>query len=86
MAQDIVGSKTPSFASDQLKEDKAGYGQNGYGGASSDHPGEHTTSGFLPGADLAGARAWDQKIRNRTVSSEPIKPAFGMDQRSPRNR
>lgn len=42
MAQDIVGSKmTPQ---PNLKDDKSGYGQNGYGGASSDCPGEHTES------------------------------------------
>jgi hypothetical protein len=76
----------PALASDALKPSKAGYGQNGFAGASSDSPNEHTTSGFLPQADLAGAREWDQRIRNRNVSSEPIKPAFGMDQRSPRNK
>lgn len=29
-----------------------GYGQNGYDGASSDLPGKHTTSGFLPQAKV----------------------------------
>ncbi len=55
MAQDIVGSKMPSLASEALKPSKAGYGQNGYGGASSDLPGENTRSGFLPATDLQGA-------------------------------
>jgi hypothetical protein len=58
MAEDIVGSKMPTFASDALKPSKAGYGQNGYQGASSDLPGENTTAGFLPGisqADLTAA-------------------------------
>lgn len=55
MAQDIVGSKMPEFASDALKPNKNGYGQNGYGGASSDNPGESTQSGFLPAPDLQGA-------------------------------
>lgn len=44
MAEDIVGSKMPSFASDALREDKRGYGQNGFGGASSDHATERTCS------------------------------------------
>jgi hypothetical protein len=57
MAQDIVGSNLPEFASDALKESKAGYGQNGYAGASSDEPGQNTQSGFLPQPDLAGAYA-----------------------------
>ena len=55
MAQDIVGSKMPSLASEALKPTKAGYGQNGYAGASSDLPGENTTSGFLPGPPLGDA-------------------------------
>ncbi len=55
MAVDVVGSKMPSLASEALKPSKAGYGQNGYAGASSDLPGENTQSGFLPGCDLAAA-------------------------------
>jgi len=58
MAEDIVGSKMPGLASEGLKPSKAGYGQNGYGGASSDLPGENRSSGFLPGitqADLTAA-------------------------------
>jgi hypothetical protein len=86
MATDVVGSKMPALASDALKPSKAGYGQNGYAGASSDMPGEQTSSGFLPAADLAGAKAWDQKIRNRPVDATPITPAFGMTQRSPRGK
>ena len=48
MSEKIIGSNMPALASDQLKPSKAGYGQNGYHGASSDVPGERTTSGFLP--------------------------------------
>ena len=58
MAEDVVGSKMPGLASEGLKPSKAGYGQNGYAGSSSDVPGENTTAGFLPGisdADLQKA-------------------------------
>ena len=47
----IVGSKMPAQASDQLRPDQKGYGQNGYGGASSDLPGENTQSGFAKTTD-----------------------------------
>jgi hypothetical protein len=54
---------------------KNGYGQNGYQGASSDTPGEHTTSGFLPQTDQAivAARQGDHqdKIGFRKGSAEP---------------
>ena len=53
MADDVVGSNMPSLVSEALKPNKAGYGQNGYGGASSDLPGENTSSGFLPGISQA---------------------------------
>lgn len=92
MATDVVGSKMPGFASDALKPSKAGYGQNGYAGASSDLPGERTTSGFLPDTDYNAAYAEDVKIRDRNpgqpggVSNKPFAPAFGMDQRTPRNK
>lgn len=55
MATDVVGSKMPALASEALKPSKAGYGQNGFGGASSDLPGENTQSQFLPGANLQTA-------------------------------
>ena len=58
MTEQIVGSKMPALASDALKPSKAGYGQNGFGGASSDMPGENTQSQFLPGANLQ--TAYDQ--------------------------
>ncbi len=57
MADDIVGSKMPTLASEALTPNKAGYGQNGYGGASSDVPGENTGSGFLPGVSTADLQA-----------------------------
>lgn len=42
MAIKIDGSNFPTKASDQFKPSKAGYGQGGFGGASSDVPGERT--------------------------------------------
>lgn len=48
MATQFVAGKVPTLASNQLKPSKAGYGQNGFGGPSSDNPGERTTSRFLP--------------------------------------
>jgi hypothetical protein len=50
-----------------------GYGQNGYQGASSDMPGQHTTSGFLPQAEIP-ASDWQM----RKVSKEGYAPSFGM--------
>lgn len=79
MATDIVGSKSPTFASDALRPSKRGYGQNGYGGASSDTPGQRTTSGFLPQTDLAAGVAANKQCR--TVSAAPLKPAFGQKPR-----
>lgn len=71
MASDIVGSNAPTFASDALKPSKRGYGQNGYRGASSDTPGQRTTSGFLPDCTLASA----VNSQMRTVSAKPFPPA-----------
>ena len=55
---------------------KNGYGQNGYQGPSSDLPGQHTTSGFLPQSKVP-----DDKWQTRKVSSEPIKTHPGMSAR-----
>jgi hypothetical protein len=52
---------------------KNGYGQNGYQGASSDLPGEHTTSDFLPQAEVP-TDDW----QTRKVSAEGYSPAHGM--------
>jgi len=86
MTQDVVGSKLSPFASDGLKEDKRGYGQNGYGGASSDLPGQKTTSGFLPQTDLPTAQAARKRFQERDVSDQTYPLSHGMDKRSPRNR
>lgn len=86
MAQDIVGSKMPSLASEALKPSKAGYGQNGFAGASSDMPGESTRSGFLPGVDLPKAMADMKAVETRKVSANSPPLSFGMDSRTPRNK
>jgi len=56
MAEEIIGSK--------MKADNK-YGQNGYQGASSDLPGEKTTSGFLPQSSVP-----DSNWQTRHVSAE----------------
>jgi hypothetical protein len=86
MATQVVGSKMPPFASEQLKPSAAGYGQNGFSGASSDTPSMSTRSGFLPQADLAGARAERKNIQQRKVSATCPPLSFGMDKRSPRGK
>lgn len=78
MSTKIVGSNVPEFASDQLRPSKAGYGQNLFGGASSDLPGENTRSRFLPGV---GTLVNDQL---RKVSSDQMPTTFGM--RDPNKR
>lgn len=59
----FIGSKLPA---------KNGYGQNGYHGASSDLPGKHTTSGFLPQV-TAPKDPW----QTRNVSKEQYPTTFG---------
>lgn len=63
MTEIVVGSK--------IKADN-GYGQNGFQGASSDLPGEHTTSGFVPQSHLP-AEPW----QTREVSKAQYPTAFG---------
>lgn len=86
MTTNVVGSKMPDQASESLKLSKAGYGQNGFGGASSDLPNEATTAGLLPQADLAGAKVARKKIQERPISDQLMPTSFGMDSRSPRNK
>lgn len=75
MATDIVGSRSPTFASDALRPSTHGYGQNGYGGASSDEPGQRTTSGFLPQTSLEAGKAANKQTRK--VDATPFPAAFG---------
>lgn len=89
MSTDIVGSQMSPFASDALKEDKRGYGQNGFGGASSDLPGQNTTSGFAASKGaltLDAAQADRKKFEERKVNDASPPLSFGMDSRSPRNK
>jgi hypothetical protein len=57
----------------------AGYGRNGYNGASSDCPGKRTTTGFAPELDISDKLAAVQadQWQKRKVSAEPIAPAYG---------
>jgi hypothetical protein len=52
------------------------YGQNGYQGPSSDLPGQHTTSGFLP-QSVVPKDDW----QTRKVSAEQYPAAHGMKPR-----
>lgn len=64
MVDEIVGSKEKALNR---------YGQNGYAGPSSDTPGKHTTSGFLPQASVP-----NDPWQTRKVDASPIAPAHGM--------
>lgn len=55
---------------------KNGYGQNGYQGASSDLPGQHTTSGFLPQGSVP-----KDDWQTRKVDASPIPAHPGMTAR-----
>lgn len=50
-----------------------GYGQNGYQGASSDLPGENTTSGFLPAVTLPAENSDGQtrKVDGTQITAHP---------------
>ena len=72
MATEVIASKIPTFPS-QEKESTAGYGENGYQGPSSDMPGEHTTSGFLPQATIPGNEHQTRKV---SAESYPIHPGM----------
>jgi hypothetical protein len=98
MAEVIVGSKLPQFASDALKKPsdntKTGYGQNGYMGASSDTDLSNPTRSALsvelfPEIDLKDMRAKDKSAfdapQTRTIMADPYPLSFGMDKRSNRN-
>lgn len=54
------------------------YGQNGFPGPSSDLPGQHTTSGFLPQVALPGG----DNGQTRTVSAEQYPAAYGLKSQS----
>jgi hypothetical protein len=54
-----------------------GYGQNGFQGPSSDTPGKHTTSGFLPQVTAPVDDNW----QTRKVDATPYPAAHGMKAR-----
>ncbi len=68
MTTEIIGSKLPA---------KNTLGQNGFQGASSDEPGQHTTSGFLPQSKVP-----NDKWQTRDVDATPIKTHPGLEARS----
>jgi hypothetical protein len=70
MADPVADSE--EFVGSHMKA-KNGYGQNGFQGASSDLPNEHTTSGFLPQAEIP-TDSW----QTRSVAKEAYPTTFGM--------
>jgi hypothetical protein len=82
MGQDIVGSKQPTFASDQVQSSTRGYGQNGSAVSPSQKPGalraiSKNFSDVAPPAASANPGDW----QTRKISAAPLKPAFA--QKSP---
>jgi len=78
MAINVVGSKMPADNS---------FGQNGFGGASSDTPGQRTRSPLTVNADdsdpvLARVKTEGMK-RKDVVDGTPIKSAMGMKDPGP---
>jgi hypothetical protein len=57
-----------------------GYGQPGYQGQSSDLPGKHTTSGFLPETILPAADDTGN-VQMRKIDASPLAAAHGMKSR-----
>jgi len=76
MAQDILGSAMSSTPN--LKDEKRGYGQGGFGGASSDLPGENTKSELARDCPTPGTSSTGQ---TRTVSGTEYATAHGMKHR-----
>lgn len=71
-----IGSKMPDEVADQLQATgNKHYGQNGFGGPSSDEPGAVTKSGFLPGPEN------DALVNSqmRTLAAGNVKDGFGME-------
>jgi hypothetical protein len=68
MSNEIIASKIPALNK---------FGQNGAQNASSDLPGQHTTSGFLPKVVVP-----NDATQQRTVSKQPFVPAHGMRDRA----
>jgi len=89
MGTDVVGSNFQDAAI--MDSDGDDYGLNGFDGASSDQPGQHTKSGFLPDCNLDAARAemgLATDARERTPNGMPQKRAVtkGGDVLGPQTR
>lgn len=69
---DAQSANSEEFVGSHLKS-KNGYGQNGFQGASSDLPGKHTTSGFLPAVKLPAESADGQtrKVDATQITAHP---------------
>lgn len=67
----MAGEESEIFVASKMKADNK-FGQNGYQGASSDLPGEHTTSGFLPQTALSKTNS-----QLRAVSADAMPCTFG---------
>ena len=81
MAQDIVGSKMKTFASELTQQSTRGFGQNGYAGASSEPIGtakkiSKTYSGLAGEVNVSATAG--EGFQTRTVSAKPYPSAFGM--------
>lgn len=77
MVNPVDTQGTPeTFVASELPA-KNRYGQNGYQGPSSDLPGQHTTSGFLPQARVDGS-----KWQTRDVKKDQYPTTHGMRNRS----
>ncbi len=79
MAQDIVGSKMKTFASDQVPSSTRGYGQNGSAVSPSQTPGKakaisKNLSDISPPAANANPGDW----QTRKVDASPYPAAHGM--------
>lgn len=79
MSANIVGSNMPDSVATELRPSSKNYGQNGYGGASSDLPGQRTTSGFL---NTMTPPVNDQL---RKVKADALPASFGMKKPDPKS-
>jgi hypothetical protein len=67
---DAQAASSEAFIGSKQKP-KNGYGQNGFGGPSSDLPGHHTTSGFLPQTKLPDEASDGQTRAVSTLGKHP---------------
>lgn len=79
MSANIVGSNMPDSVATELRPSSKNYGQNGYGGASSDLPGQRTTSGLL---NTMTPPVNDQL---RKVKADALPASFGMKKPDPKS-